>query len=63
MFCELNEQDIPEICSYGAEVSRNNADKRRIDRILDHHQFDLDSALESELKAWEVWEKVNAGKR
>jgi hypothetical protein len=55
----MNEQDIPKICSYGAEIARNNADKRRIVRILNHHLFDVDAALESELKAWSVWETVN----
>ena len=61
--CDLVEQDVPQVCSYGAELARNNAAKRRINKILDHHLFDLESALESELVAWGIWEKVSAGKR
>ena len=63
ILCELNEQDVPLVCSYEAEMTRNNAAKRRIDNILDHHKFDVEAALESELKAWEIWERVDAGWR
>lgn len=60
--CEFTEYDVPVICSYEAEITRQNAAQRKIDRILDHHLFDVDAALESGLRAWEVWERVNAGK-
>ena len=57
--CDLSEQDVPTVCSYEAEMTRNNAAKRKIGKILDHHLFDVDDALERELVAWTIWEKVN----
>lgn len=60
---DLVEHDVPEICSYEAELTRNKEEKRRINKILDHHMFDVDDALERELVAWTIWEKVNDSKR
>jgi hypothetical protein len=61
--CDLIEQDEPLVCSYEAEMTRKIATEKKIAKLFDHHMWDVDAALESELKAWEIWEKVNAGKR
>jgi hypothetical protein len=61
--CDLVEQECPEICSYDADVARQTHTNIKINKILDRHLFDVEAALQSELKAWEIWERVNAGKR
>jgi len=59
ILCELNEQDVPLVCSYEDEIFMKRIQKLQLSRIWARHEFDLTEAKRSESLAQEFLEKVN----